>query len=304
MQPYDPDSEQSTKQKPLPLNQYSKKSSTERTLQPLSSEEDIRNEARAANYGSQPQANANENILNNSDYVPSSSSMITEPLQHRPQTMSNLHTADQKLPLKSGSGKKFPLIVLLILAVVGAGIYYFFNTQFAAIKLVRTSIEHTTYVRPENWKAIPLRIGLETYASLDDRKHAVSTVTVDESTASIQYHGNDRPSDWYEKIRTHVMSQERVDSMKILFRNGGKDCTSEIKFNVIPDTNTNNKMVGLALATATCTREDGVYIVKRRTVANDNDILYRHITVGASESSWSSNKSTFNAILDSVNQAQ
>lgn len=312
MQPNDQNSKQPTSPEQPIQNQPTMGISMRRTIQPLSSEDDIRNEAQSARPEppTQTSSDSPSNPTSPSGTTAvrdaNTSSLATEPLHQRPQdvTATSLHASSVSTHQKRGSKKTISMIAgLIIVAAVGVGVYYFFfSGKLSTVSLAETTVGQTAYLRPEGWKSIPLGVGIETYSDLGEGKQSVATVTIAESTASVQYHGNDRPDNWYETIRPQVMQNEKVDSIKLLFHNGGKDCTSDISFNVEPDTKAANKTVGLAMATGTCKREDGTYIVKRRTVAGEDDGMFRHIMVGASESDWARNKTAYHAILDSIGQ--
>lgn len=297
---------QPAQQQPQPLSQ-----ATRIVLQPLSSEDDIRQDAQAAAPASYESAipdmeavSTPTTVAHEGDQDSYGPGLITEPLTHQQQSNLNLHSPQpEPSPKKNSKAIVATVVTVLIVAALGIGAYYyFFSGKVIATDLVEVTVQQTTYLRPEEWQAVPLGIGIETYSDLGEGKQAVSTVTIDESMASVRYYGNDRPSDWYETIRPQAISNEKVGSIRLLFRNGSQDCTSDISFNVESDTKTANGTVGMALTTGTCTREDGTYIVKRRTVIGEGDGTYRHITVGASESDWSKNESIYQAILESVGQ--
>lgn len=313
MQPNNQNPEQPTLPEQPIQSQPPMDTSMRRTIQPLSSEDDIRSEAQLTRREPVPQSSntGSADPMNSSavaDRSTNTSNLATEPLHQQPQGVAapSLHPSSASTSQKNGGKKIISIIVgLIIIAAVGAGVYYFFfSGKLSTANLVEATVRQTTYLRPESWKSVPLGVGIETYSDLGEGKQSVATVTIAESTASVQYYGNDRPDNWYETIRPQAMQNEKVDSIRILFRNGGKDCTSEVSFNVEPDTKVANKTVGLAMATGTCKREDGTYIVKRRTVAGEDDGMFRHITIGASESDWARNKTTYQAMLDSVGQAQ
>ncbi len=285
------------------------------TIQPISSEDAIRSEAQTTRpkQPDQPYDTLSSsdpivhNASTNSANEGSMGSLATESLRQQYQGVpaSTLRPLSPAHIEKKGDGNKIfsTFLGLVFIAALGLGVYYFFfNGKLAAANLVKATVGQTTYLRPGGWKSVPLVVGTETYSNSGKGELSVATVTIAESTASIQYHGNNRPDNWYEAIRPQVMSNEKVDSIQLLFRNGGKDCTSEVAFNVEPDTRVANKTVGLALATGTCIREDGTYIVKRRTVTGEDDNRFRHIMVGASESDWAQNRATYRAILDSIGQ--
>lgn len=281
-----------------------------RILQPLSSEEEIRSEAQAA-QSERPvsqdavtmdyPSNASESID-----VQESSSLVTEPLNPLPRSSLLQSHASTPIPSsQNGTGKKILTIFISTLVVVALGFgayHYFLGNKLATADLVETTVKNTKYSYVEGWKSLPLGFGMETYTNSGENRESIAAVTVTEGVA-VRYVGDDKPDDYYETIRLRAMSQENVESIRAMFKNGENNYTSDIKFNVKPDTSTGDTIVGLALTTGSCTREDGVYIVKRRTVIGADDGLHRHITVGASESDWRKNSATYEAILNSVRQA-
>ena len=315
MQPNNQNPEQPEQPNSPPQYQPLNGSSTGRTLQPLRSEDEIRSEAQAARPEPpfrqeevNPTAPPNNITITKpvDDYEPGS--LITEPINYSSSNMRPGFRVPQAAPSSSpqkSTGRKVvtTIISLVVIAALGFGVYYyFFSGKLTSADLVESTAQNTIYSHPKDWKSLPLGLGVETYTNSDENSQSIATVTIAEGT-SIQYYGDDKPDNYYETIRSQSISKETVDAIKAAFRNGGKDCTSEIKFNVEPDTKTNETTVGLALATGTCTREDGEYTVKRRTVIGKDDGLHRHITIGASESDWTKNKATYEAMLNSIEQA-
>ena len=195
------------------------------------------------------------------------------------------------------------IVWLIIITALVFGIYYlFFAGKLTTADPTKATAGNTEYLRPNKWRSIPLGIGIETYSDLGEGKQATASVTVSESSTSIRYSGNDKPASWYDEIRQQAIANERVDYMKAFFLNGGKNCTSNISFDVKPDTKTSNSTIGMTLATGTCVREDGTYIVKRRTAVGEDDGIFRHIAIGASESDWIKNQAVYEVILNSIGQ--
>lgn len=311
MQPNNQNPEQPEKPNFPPQHEPLSGSLAGRTLQPLTPEDDIRNEALAARpepstkREAAPSPSPNDtNAESTEGYEPGG--FVTEPLDRRlHNTTPNLQSSSPVSSPQKSTGRKILTLVLSLLIIGALGIgayYYFFSGKLAAADLTETTAQNTTYSHPKDWKSLPLGIGIETYTNSSEGGQSIATVTIDEGI-SIQYHGDDKPDNYYETIRSQALTKETVDSIAGVFRNGGKDCTSEIKFNPEADAQTNDTTVGLVLATGTCTREDGEYTVKRRTVIGKDDGLHRHITIGASEGDWTKNKATYEAMLNSVEQA-
>ena len=309
MQPDNQDANQSEQPSP---EQFTGSASTGRIIRPLSSEDAIRSEAQAAQPELSPENITTQAFSGNPGGLPSSyeqGNLITEPLRHPSQAKPYVptHIAENSSPSNKG-GKKvaFTIMSFIIVAAIGGALYYFlFGSKIAAADLVESTVSKTSYQRPKAWKVLPASLGgIETYVDLGNNGSATKTVTVNESL-SYQYVGNNRPKDYYEKIRSMAISKETVDVIRIAFQNGGKECTSDIAFDVKPDTTVNNdsKTIGLALATGSCARADGKYIVKRRSVMGEADGLFRHITIAASESDWSKNSIVFDKMLNSIKPA-
>lgn len=307
MQPNDQNPEQ-PKQPQSPLqNQPTNGSSMGRTLQPLSSEDEIRSQVQAARpepiVRSAPgQVSPTASTVNAStEGQQEPGTLITEPLR-RPVQNSPLasHSSQQATPSYKSGGRKIVSILmsLLIIATLGAGIYFFFfNGKLAAVDLVETTAQQTSYLRPKTWQPISAGLGVQTYSDLGEGGKAVSTVTVNENL-SIKVVGSSEGV--YGELRSQTVQKSSVDLIRAAFRNKSKDCTSDVEFRTEPDTKTNEAVVGLALATGTCTRADGDYTVKMRTVIGKEDGLMRQIMIGASDSDWSKSQAAFQTMLDSV----
>lgn len=293
------------------------------TIQPLSSEQNILAEAQAAQPAPRPPETTEYPTVSpsaiNQPSAPSSnvpeeyeSTFVAEPITYPTgqPTMQPLQYTNTFKDTSSGGGgilKKIVLaiVVITILGGVGYGVYhFFFATKITSTSLVSSTFSKTTYRHPDGWEIVPLQAGYEMRADLSDDKPAVRLVAVKEGAAT-QYHGEDHPSDneWYSWIRNSNNGKEdTADSVRIFFRNGSKDCTSDVSFKTENYEKQNETTVGLYRSEASCTREDGTYIVKRHIVIGKDDGLYRHIIVGTLESDWRANEALFDAILDSAGQ--
>lgn len=310
MQPNDQNPTQPPQPEQPPQNQPVNNAPTGRVLQPLSSEESIRSEAHAAQPSSPTQASETPQGAAEPAESYMSGGLITEPIQRTaPPVATPTATAHQQAPApqKDNNGNRsfvFPTLVgLIAVAVLASGVYFFFfKDKVGTTGLVGQTVQKTSYLRPKEWEPVPAGLGLETYSDVGEGSKAVSAVTVNEVKPTMQYFGNDRPDNWYEALRKDAVSKASVDMIRLAFRNGGKDCTSDVDFKAEPDMTSKNGTVGLALSTGECTREDGKYTVKMRTVVGEDDAQYRHITVAASNDDWMKSKATFEAMLDSVGQ--
>lgn len=79
-------------------------------------------------------------------------------------------------------------------------------------------------------------------------------------------------------------------------------CEDKIKFSADIDERVKGSTTGLLFMTASCTRADGVYMLKSRTVAGS--VGHAHIIIiGASGRSWEMNQEALEAMLNSIRQA-
>lgn len=312
MQPNDRNPERLS-QPESPAQSYPVGGSSARSIQPLSSEESIRNQAQAMrpepsvqdNGQIQPASTAPSEPVRPVDTY--GSNLVTEPINRPAQgTSPSLRPSPvESPPQKSGGKKIFPAIAGLIVVVgLAAGIYFFFlNGKLAAANLLEEKAQQTSYLRPEGWQSVSLGVGLATYSDLGEDGGAHSVVNINES-GSIQLYGVEKDSDYYKQVRSQRVQEEEVDSIQLFFSNGGKNCTSDIDFRVDPDTKTTKGAIGLALAVGSCTREDGKYTVKKRVSIGEDDGIFRSVTVGASDSDWSKNEATFRAMLEGAGKVE
>lgn len=307
MQPNNPDPNQPVAN-PAPNTQP-----TGRMIQPLSSEEDIRREAEAAR-AEQPAPSQTANRADPSmpastgGVAPSNtyeqSNLITEPI-HRPTQMTQPEfraTSPQPTPQNTKSGKSiFVVVGLIIVATLATGAYFFlFNNKIAVSDLVQETIQRTTFLRPKQWKLTGSDGG--TFGDLKGKDgKSTALVSVKESQqASPLSNASDA---MYDQLRTQLLSQSSVAAIEPAFRNSGGACKSDITFKAEPDTKKTKTAIGLAIMTGACAREDGDFTVKIRTVAGASDGQIRAIALGARNVDWDANNEAFQAILDSVGQA-
>lgn len=286
---------------------------TGRMIQPLSSEEDIRKEAEVAR-AEQPAPSQTADRVDPSmsastgDVAPSNtyeqSNLITEPI-HRPTQMTRPDfraTSPQLTPQNGKSGKGiFVVAGLIIAAALAIGAYFFlFNNKIAVSDLVQETVQRTTFLRPKQWK--PTGSDGGTFGDLKGKDgKSTALVSVKESQQASPLAG---ASDaMYDQLRTQLLSQSSVASIEPAFRNSGGACKSNITFKAEPDTKKTKTAIGLATMTGTCAREDGDFTVKIRAVAGLSDGQIRAIALGARNVDWDANNEAFQAILDSVGQA-
>lgn len=280
------------------------------TIQPLSPEADIRSEVQASRPTQPPQTsgasqdNLTTSIVAQSGESPETNAYASNTKPHFPATTPYSQPLSPTSQPNGGTGKKIVtiFIALFIIVALGAGAYFLFGSKLVPVSLATATVQKTSYKYPEGWSATPVGLGAQTYSNVNENKPTLASVTVDEY-GGMTYTGNDRPDNWYEVLRSDVTSKETAESLRAFFSNKSKDCTSDITFAAKPDTKAANKTIGMTAAEGKCTREDGTYVVKRRIVVGEDDGIFRRITVAATESEWSQNEATYQAILDSVGQS-
>lgn len=280
------------------------------TIQPLSSEADIRSEVQVLRPTQSPQTsgvsqdNPTAPVVAQSDESPEANAYTSNTEPHFPMTTPYSQPSSSTSPPNGGTGKKIVtvFITLFVIVALGAGVYFLFGSKLVPVSLASATVQKTSYKYPEGWSVTPVGLGAQTYSNVNENKPTLASVTVDEY-GGMTYTGNDRPDNWYEVLRSDVTSKEIADSLRAFFSNKSKDCTSDITFTAKPDTKTANKTVGMTTSEGKCTREDGTYVVKRRIVVGEDDGIFRRITVAATESEWSQNEATYQTMLDSVGQS-
>ena len=304
MQPNNPDSEQPTEDQPQ------NGSSMNRTIQPLSSEDDIRKAVettrvvppvsnQTVNQAGAPTPASNAEPTN----IYEQSTLITEPIHRPPQATRPQFQAvsPQPLPQNKKSSKVIFIVVgLIIVAALAIGAYFFlFNNKIAVGDLVQETLQETTYKRPKQWH--PVNGEGAGWGDLKGEKGKSSAfVAVKELQQTPLPAG---ASDaMYEQLRTQLVSQASVTSIESTFQKGVEFCTSTMTFKAEPDTKKTETAIGLSVMTGSCKRKDGEFTLKIRTVAGSSDGQIRVIALGAGNIDWDKNSEAFQAILDSVGQ--
>jgi flagellar basal body-associated protein FliL len=304
MQPNNPDSDQPTEDQPQ------NGSSMNRTIQPLSSEDDIRKAVEAAR-AEQPapnptgrQADASTtagNVEPTNTYE--QSTLITEPIRQPPQPVRPQFQAasPQSSPQNKKSSKAIFIVVgLIIAAALAIGAYFFlFSSKIVVSDLVQETVQQTTYLRPKQWSPLGSEKGFGDLKGKNGKSSAVVSVK-ESSQASPLVGASDA---MYDQLRTQLVNQASVTAIESAFRDNGEICKTGIKFKAEPDTKKTKTAIGLMTMIGSCTREDGGFTLKIHAVAGISDGQIRVIALGARNVDWDKNSEAFQAILDSVGQA-
>lgn len=280
--------------------------SASRTIQPLSSEDDIRKEVEATRpqTPTQPEPVSQTDTPINSSSVESADtytgSLITEPIHRQPQVAQSQFQVSTSQP-QLESRKIIPILAgLIVVGALAAGAYFFlFNSKIQVSDLVQATSQQTTYLRPRQWRAV----GTDgTYGDLKGANNkSTAVVAIKESEVMTSYTGASDAV--YEQVRTQLMSQISVSAIAPTFQNSGVPCKSDITFKKEPDSKKTKNATGLFLMSGTCTREDGEFTVKIRSVVGISDSRLRAVIVAARNIDWNNSGEAFQAVLDSVGQA-
>jgi hypothetical protein len=304
MQPNNPDSKQPVEGQPQNIQPVG------RMIQPLSSEDDIRKAAEVARAEQPaPSQTANPSTSINAGAKATDayekSNLVTEPIRRPSQAVQRSFQATpspQPPAQNTKSGKGIFIVVgLIVVAALAASTYFFlFNNKIAVSDLVQETVQQTTFLRPKQWKPTGSADGIFGDLKAQGGKSS-ALVSVKESQQASPLAG---ASDaMYDQLRTQLLSQSSVASIEPAFRNSGEACKSDITFKIEQDTKKTKTAIGLTTMTGTCTREDGDFMVKIHTVAGVSDGRVRVIALGARNVDWNTNSEAFQAILDSVGQA-
>jgi hypothetical protein len=304
MQPNSPDSDQPTE------DQAQNGSSMNRTIQPLSSEEDIRKAVettrvvppvsnQTVNQTGAPTPASNAEPTNTYEQ----STLITEPIRRPPQVARpQFQTTSPEPPSQNNKSKKALFIVagLIIVAALAIGAYFFlFNNKIAVGDLVQETLQQTTYKRPKQWH--PVSTDGAGWGDLKaENGKSLASVFVKELQQATPLAGASDAV--YDQFRTQLVSQASVTSIESTFQKSGEFCTSAMTFKAEPDTKKTKAAIGLSVMTGSCKRKDGDFTLKIRTVAGSSDGQIRVIALGAGNVDWDKNSEAFQAILDSVGQ--
>jgi hypothetical protein len=306
MQPNNPDSKQPVEGQPQNIQPVG------RMIQPLSSEDDIRKAAEAAR-AEQPAPSQAVNQAspstptNTSSVEPTNvyeqSNLVTEPIRRSSQVAQpQFQVASPQPSSQSAKSSKgiFIVVGLIIVAALAIGAYFFlFNNKIAVSDLVQETFQQTTFLRPKQWSSTGSEGGFGDLKGKSGKSSAA--VSVKESQQASPVSG---ASDaMYDQLRTQLVNQASVAAIEPAFRNTGEACKSDITLKAEPDVKKTKTAIGLSTLVGSCTREDGDFTIKIRTVAGISDGQIRAIALGARNVDWDTNSEAFQAILDSVGQA-
>lgn len=286
-------------------------------IQPLSSEDEIR---QAAASSATPVRPSVPNITPTSTDSPATldlnaqneyayeSRLITEPLHPAPSPQAPYQTSNLVRPApatpdqpKKKHGLAFGIAAtLIVLGLASIAYTFLFSSRVTVADLVKTTTQNTTYLRPQQWKLAGANADL--YGDLKGKEgKSTALVAIRESPATpLLINASDTV---YAQLRSQLISRVSVSTVEGAFQQSSSPCQSDITFKADPDTKKTKTATGLFSLTASCTRNDGGFTLKMRTVVGIADGRPRMIAVAARDVDWTKNKDAFQAILDSPEQA-
>ncbi len=298
--------------------------STQRIIQPLSSEADIRASVTVPPRQTIPPAPSTASdgsdsdvptgIVQQSDEVAAESesydngsTLITEPLNHaHSQTNTyQAHSAPQPVVTQKKPKKKRKVIlsVLLLVIIVGVagGAFLLGLGNVAVGDLVEEKVQNTTYLRPKQWQVLTL--STSSYGDKlgsGNKSSALVALNVSQTPNSTLATASGFTLELLRAEVLHKLSDETIESA---FQSGPGACASKIALQKETDTSSTSTSVGLYKLTATCDRNvnGDKYIMKMRGIAG-HDGLLRTIALMAVQTSWDKNHEAYDKIIESLNQ--
>ncbi len=222
------------------------------------------------------------------------------PITHPPQP-ARIVQAAKLAPRSNTRAVKIAAAVIVIGAVttLGFGGYLFFGERQAPVgDLVQATVQRTAYLRPRAWSQTSSPDGSKIYSDAEKGGSKVgSLVGVSEGETILQLAGASDSA--YAQVRKELVAAASASTLEPYFEKSGAPCKDTIKFSATADTQKSATTTGLILTSGTCTRNDGLYTVKSRTVIG-TDGRVRLIMLAAPEESWTKNQKMFQAMLDSL----
>lgn len=289
-------------------NQSSNDFSTGRTLQPLSSEEDIRRDTEVV-VTPEPHPQEVTAPITNGGQEASTDAVTATTEQLNPQPQMNTSDYRDMPPVTSprmSNSKKILAAIFSLVILVGAGygVYHFFlsgNQQIVSLtnpNLTKEISGNTSYMRPKDWTQVSLADSTSTYGQQKNGRIS-AFVTIKEAPAPVDANQMDEGS--HDKMRELLVGLGTAAIVQPTIDKAGVRCTSKIDMKINEDRKKANGINGLMSARGSCKHEGGELIVKVRSVIGD-DRLTRMISVAASSEIWAQDEKALQAVLDSVGQ--
>lgn len=301
-------------------------------IQPLSSEEDIRQAA--ASSGATPARPSEPGVNPASDYSSEAagyesptyqnsyeSGLITEPI-HRanhaplPYSVPKIPVSDIAPRPKKSVTRIFIIVgIIFAVGVLGLAAWLFLFNRVSPVELAQENINvldrvsstelaqedvgQSTYLRPKDWSQVS---GTNSYENIQtEGEGPTALVTVNEfspdSALDALYKNRDDLQKWYmDKLPDNIL-------MLAVYTSAPMECDKDtLTVTRRADATKNSTTIGVISADVSCRKEGGTVTMKMRIVTGMNDERERMIVVGATALEWSKNGKVFQQMLDSVEE--
>lgn len=301
-------------------------------IQPLSSEEEIRQAAATSGAPARP---SEPGVNPAGDYSPDASeyestayqnaydgSLVAEPIHQVnqaplpysvPKIASPVIAAQPEKPVT-----KIVIIVLSVLVVCVLGLaawLFLFNRVSPAelaqenvnvldrelpTELVEEAVGQSAFLRPKDWTRVSETNSYENAKTEGEEPTAIVTMNEfsPDSALDAMYKNRDELQKWYmEELPDNVL-------LLAIYTSTPMECDKKtLAVTRREDATKNKTTMGVISADATCQKEDGTTItMKMRIVTGLEDKRERMIVVAATELEWLKNERTFQQMLDSVEE--
>ncbi len=267
------------------------------TLQPLSSEEDIRREiAENTPQQSPVQSSAStDSPESESQNVPSPTGQASAPVVI-PPLPSKVPTPPEKH--KSPWLKRILVTVLLLILAGGAVLTWaFFTVSSYTVKesdLIDEKAEATTYLRPKQWTVTGKGFG--DGLGKDGKSSSVMLVNVSPVVSQLV---NASP-ELQNLAKQQAESSLSDEKLRDMMSGGTYPCTSVPEIKRGSDLASIPEMDSLMSIDASCEREDGHFMFKMKIYLGKPDGRLRVMGLGAGAALWDTNGAVYEKILGSM----
>jgi hypothetical protein len=287
-------------------------------IQPLSSEDEIRQAAASSGAPARP---SESGVDQTSSYLPGAApleateyentyqgGLITEPIHpanQARQEYGKLQSLTPKAPaaIKTKKSPVKAIAVVLLIGILGAAAWLFFFNRISSADLVQESVDVSTYLRPKQWSQTSPSVSAFSNKTEQEGGStafvSVSEFPMDSSQISA---GTEESYDRYRKLVLEQLSENVI--RVIISVNAPVDCRADdVELTEYEeDTDKNKTTIGVIKAVASCEMDGSTITMKMRLVAGANDERVRMVIVGGTTVDWIKNAQSFQRMLDGVEE--
>ncbi len=201
---------------------------------------------------------------------------------------------------------RLPIIgIVAVLLLIGASVVYylFFSSRVTTSQLVTETTGTSSYLRPSQWKPLPISAssissGFGNFKGKDNKSSAIVTFAVTPRQIPVLINATDSIYDTFRAQLTREL-EGRSSNLATNFNAGTIGCANDPTVSVESTSTKNNTTVGLILVVTKCDTASNGFTMRTQIVAG-NDGYVRMINVGAYDREWDRSNEAFEAILRSV----